>query len=48
MTLTKVVTYLVQAPRRSFRLVIARGSVVDFSHPPNPSRSAIVNAANEG
>ncbi|KAL7552199.1 hypothetical protein ACHAWF_015420 [Thalassiosira exigua] len=31
-----------------FNLVISRGSVVDFSYPPNPKSSAIVNAANEG
>ena len=33
--------------RHSFRLVVSRGSVVDFAHP-NPRAAAIVNAANEG
>ena len=31
-----------------FNLIVSRGSVVDFSYPPNPKSSAIVNAANEG
>lgn len=32
----------------SFRLVLSAGSVVDFDYPPKPSKSGIVNAANEG
>eukprot|EP00578_Thalassiosira_sp_NH16_P030251 CAMPEP_0181077238 /NCGR_PEP_ID=MMETSP1071-20121207/845_1 /TAXON_ID=35127 /ORGANISM="Thalassiosira sp., Strain NH16" /LENGTH=696 /DNA_ID=CAMNT_0023158471 /DNA_START=978 /DNA_END=3068 /DNA_ORIENTATION=- len=47
MTLSTVASYSIQTTR-SFRLVIARGSVIDFEYPLNPSRSAIVNAANEG
>jgi len=47
MPLTKVATHRIQAPH-PFDLVIAKGSVVDFHHEPNPSSSAIVNAANEG
>ena len=31
-----------------FSLVLSKGSVVDFSYPKNESKSAIVNAANEG
>ena len=31
-----------------FHLIVSRGSVVNFSHPSNPTSSAIVNAANEG
>lgn len=34
--------------QQPFNIVISRGSVVDFSYPPNPKSSAIVNAANEG
>lgn len=47
MTLLLIASYIIQASNRPFRLIIARGSVVDFVYPPNPSRSAIVNAANE-
>lgn len=47
MTLTKVATYRIPATH-PFDLTIARGSVVDFAHPSNPRRAAIVNAANEG
>ncbi len=38
---------MIQAATRPFRLVVARGSVTNFAYHPNPSRSAIVNAANE-
>ncbi|KAL7478893.1 hypothetical protein ACHAW6_004651, partial [Cyclotella cf. meneghiniana] len=44
-SLPKVATY--RLPSKSFHLTIARGSVTDYRYPPNPSRSAIVNAANE-
>lgn len=47
MTISPISSYIIQAATRPFRLIIAQGSVVDFVHPPNPSRSAIVNAANE-
>jgi O-acetyl-ADP-ribose deacetylase (regulator of RNase III) len=44
---SRVATYRIPA-RHPFRLIVSRGSVVDFSYPPNPKSSAIVNAANEG
>jgi O-acetyl-ADP-ribose deacetylase (regulator of RNase III) len=47
MTLSPIASYMIQAATRPFRLTIARGSVVKFAYHPNPSRSAIVNAANE-
>jgi len=47
MTLSPVASYLIQAATRPFHLIIAHGSVVDFVYPPNPTKSAIVNAANE-
>ncbi|KAL7534808.1 hypothetical protein ACHAXR_007260 [Thalassiosira sp. AJA248-18] len=47
MALTKVASYRIHASRHPFNLIIAQGSVVDFVYP-NPARSAIINAANEG
>jgi O-acetyl-ADP-ribose deacetylase (regulator of RNase III) len=46
MNLSTVASYKIQAPH-PFNLNIVRGSVVDYVYPPNPFRSAIVNAANE-
>lgn len=46
--LSRVAVYPIKGTRHSFNLVISRGSVVDFSYPPNPRSCAIVNAANEG
>ena len=37
-----------EAASKLFSLVISGGSVVDFTYAANPSKSAIVNAANEG
>ena len=48
MTLTVIAAYTIDDATHPFDLVIARGSVVDFAYPPNPSRSAVVNAANAG
>ena len=48
MTLPKSASYRIDAPRNPFRLVLTRGSVVDFAYPGSPARSAIVNAANTG
>ena len=42
-TFSKISTFDVRA-NHPFRLVIAKGSVVDFSYPPNPQCSAIVNS----
>ncbi|KAL9182785.1 hypothetical protein ACHAXT_004064 [Thalassiosira profunda] len=44
MPLTNIATYQIQGAGHPFRLTIAQGSVLDFSHP----RGGIVNAANEG
>lgn len=44
--LARLATYHI--PSSTANLVIARGSVVDFSYPPYPKLAAIVNAANEG
>ncbi|KAL3805124.1 hypothetical protein HJC23_003352 [Cyclotella cryptica] len=44
-SLPKIATY--RLPSKSFHLTIARGSITDYSYPPNPSQCAIVNAANE-
>jgi len=49
--LSRVAAYHIPSAAPSqhpFQLIISRGSVVDFAHPNNPQRSAIVNAANEG
>ena len=48
MTLPKVASYRIDAPRNLFRLVLTRGSVVEFAYPGSPARSAIVNAAITG
>eukprot|EP00571_Detonula_confervacea_P009564 CAMPEP_0172316470 /NCGR_PEP_ID=MMETSP1058-20130122/28365_1 /TAXON_ID=83371 /ORGANISM="Detonula confervacea, Strain CCMP 353" /LENGTH=684 /DNA_ID=CAMNT_0013030787 /DNA_START=11 /DNA_END=2065 /DNA_ORIENTATION=- len=42
-----VASYSIQTSH-PFHLIIAQGSVVDFAYPPNRSKSAIINAANEG
>ena len=46
MALSTLATYNVPA-HHPFRLIIAKGSVTDFSYPSNPQRSAIVNSTNE-
>lgn len=46
--LSRVAVYKSTSQTHPFQLVISRGSVVDFSYPPNPKKSAIVNAANTG
>ena len=48
MSLSTIATYKIPAPNHPFKLIISQGSVIDFTYPPNPSHSAIVNAANEG
>ena len=50
MSLNKIATYKIQASPNSkpFNLIISQGSVLDFNYTPNQSKSAIVNAANEG
>ncbi|KAL3785442.1 hypothetical protein ACHAW5_010922 [Stephanodiscus triporus] len=53
MTLSTIATYTVPnaSPPHShhpFDIVIAHGPVTSFVYPPDPSRSAIVNAANRG
>ena len=48
MSLSTIATYKIPAPHHPFKLIISQGSVIDFTYPPNPSHSAIVNAANEG
>ncbi|KAL7440302.1 hypothetical protein ACHAXH_006188, partial [Discostella pseudostelligera] len=47
MTISPVASYIIQDATQPFHLIIAHGSVVDFVYPANPSKSAIVNAANE-
>ena len=58
MSLTTIATYTIggggsgsSSPPNNdnhpYDLVLAHGSVIDFIYPPNPSSSAIVNAANE-
>ena len=48
MSLSTIATYKIPASHHPFKLIISQGSVIDFTYPPNPSHSAIVNAANEG
>ena len=55
MSLTTIATYTIGGSGSSspphnnhpYDLVLVHGSVIDFTYPPNPSLSAIVNAANE-
>ncbi|KAL3770058.1 hypothetical protein ACHAWU_005885 [Discostella pseudostelligera] len=47
MTISPVASYIIKDATQPFHLIIAHGSVVDFVYPANPSKSAIVNAANE-
>ena len=44
MTFSVVATYSIPA-HHPFRLIIAKGSVVEFSYAPNPQRAAIVTAS---
>lgn len=50
MSLKKIAAYKIQASPNSkpFNLIISQGSVLDFNYTSNQSKSAIVNAANEG
>ena len=48
MSLTTIATYRISTSQHPFNLIVAQGSVIDFSYPTNPAKSAIVNAANEG
>ena len=48
MTLPKIASYHIDAPRNPFRFVLTRGSVVEFAYLGSPNWSAIVNAANTG
>ena len=48
MTLSKVASYRIDAPRNPFRLVLTHGLVVKFAYPGSPARSAIPNVANTG